>query len=53
MIHTNINDLIEALKLYRDEYGDKGEIMLENLEDIILYLKKQNNKKKKGKKWNY
>ena len=46
MTHTNINDLIIALKLYRDEHG-KEEIVLEKLETIILTLNTKKRKKKK------
>lgn len=49
MIHTNINELIEAIKLYRDKHGDKGEIDLDDLEFIIKYLQHKVDKKRRKK----
>jgi len=47
MIHTNVNELIDALKLYRETYGDKAEIDLPKLEGLVLILHNKQIKRKK------
>jgi len=49
MIHTSEPQLIKALRLYREKW-DKGDIVLERLEDIIRELQNKSKRKHRRKK---